>query len=71
MRLPGGLNFRLRDSVFERTWSYNHVLEHGPLEMVQHLRQTHAHVPYLDRIHEVWLTLTSVLAVAKSREKAK
>lgn len=33
-QLSGILNFELRDSVFRRTWPYNHVLEHGPLRAI-------------------------------------
>jgi len=70
-RLSGGLNFRLRDSAIQRTWPYDHVLEHRPLEAVQHLKRTRARVSYLDRIHEVRLALTSNLVMTKSRGKAK
>ena len=70
-RLSGGVNFQLCDSAFQRTWSYNHVLEHGPLEAIQDLKRTHASVSYLDRIHEVWLALMSKLVMANSREKVK
>ena len=67
----GGLNVQLRDSAIQRTWSYDHILEHGPLEAVQHLNRTHARVSYLDRVHEVWLASMNNSVMTKAMEKAK
>ena len=34
IRLPGMINFELRDSMFRHTWPYNHVLEYRPLRAI-------------------------------------
>ena len=69
-RLSRVFNSQSGNSVFRRTWSYNHVLEYRPLETVQHLKRAPTHVSYLDCIHEVWLELTNKLTIARSGKKA-
>ena len=65
MQLSGVLNSQLENPALERTWSHNYVLEYRPLGLVQHPERTPTHVPYLDRVHEVWLELTSKLITEK------
>ena len=64
------LNSELQGSAFQHTWSYDHVLEYGPLGRIQCLRRTFTHVSYLDCIHEVWLEFTDSW-IEQTKEESK